>query len=62
IDTRIMFVNYAGISVEMQNKILEEISKYNKIEKIIMQQSSATISSNCGFGTFGLLFIQKKVY
>lgn len=62
IDTRIMFVNYAGISVEMQNKILEEIAKYNKIDKVIMQQSSATISSNCGFGTFGLCFIQKKAY
>lgn len=60
IDTRLLFFTYAGLSYKMKQQILEEINKYQKFEHIIEQQASAAISSNCGIGAFGVLFIKKE--
>jgi len=60
IDTRILFFTYAGFSYKMKQKVLDEINKYQKFERIIEQQASAAISSNCGAGAFGLLFMKKE--
>lgn len=59
IDTRLLFFTYAGFSLKMKKKVLEEVSKYQKFDKIIEQQASAAISSNCGVGAFGLLYMKK---
>ena len=59
IDTRLLFLTYAGCSVRQLNEILEEVEKYVKFDKIILQKASATVSSNCGIGIFGLMFIRK---
>ena len=37
----------------------EEIEKYQKFERIVVQKASATISTNCGLGTMGVLYIKK---
>ena len=60
IDTRVLFFTYSGFSYKMKQKILSEINKYQKFDKIIEQQASAAISSNCGVGAFGLLFMKKE--
>lgn len=60
IDTRIAFLTYAGCSVQQLDEILEEVAKYVRFDKIILQKASATVSSNCGVGVFGLMFIRKK--
>lgn len=60
IDTRILFLTYAGCSVHQLEEILEEVEKYVHFEKIITQKASATVSSNCGVGVFGLMFVKKK--
>ena len=60
IDTRVLFFTYAGFSYKMKQKVLSEINKYQKFDKIIEQQASAAISSNCGTGAFGLLFMKKE--
>lgn len=60
IDTRVLFFTYAGFSYKMKQKIINEINKYQKFDKIIEQQASAAISSNCGTGAFGLLFMKKE--
>ncbi len=60
IDTRILFFTYSGFSYKMKQRILKEINKYQKFDKIIEQQASAAISSNCGVGAFGLLFMKKE--
>lgn len=60
IDTRILFLTYAGCTVSQLEEILDEAAKYVKFEKIITQKASATVSSNCGVGVFGLMFIRKK--
>lgn len=60
IDTRILFLTYAGCSTEQLEEIRKEIKKYVFFDHIEMQKASATISSNCGIGSFGLLYMKKK--
>jgi len=57
---RIAFLTYAGCTVQQLNEVLEEVGKYVKFDKIVLQKASATVSSNCGVGVFGLMFIRKK--
>lgn len=60
IDKRILILTYAGCSIRQLEEILEEAEKYVKFDKVIMQKASATVSSNCGVGVFGLMFIRNK--
>ena len=60
IDSRILFLTYAGCTVRQTDEILEEVKQYVRFETVILQKASATVSSNCGIGTFGLMFIRKK--
>ena len=60
IDTRILFLTYAGCTVHQVEEILQEVDKYVHFDKIITQKASATVSSNCGVGVFGLMFVKKK--
>ena len=56
-DTSFIFVTYAGMTEEQLLWIEEKISKRVKFDHIIFQKASAGISSNCGEGTFGLLYL-----
>lgn len=58
IDTRLLFLTYAGCTVRQMDEVLAEVEKYVKFDRIILQKASATVSSNCGVGTFGLMFIR----
>ncbi len=60
IDKRILFLTYAGCSIRQLDEILKEVEKYAKFDKIILQKASATVSSNCGIGIFGLMFVRKR--
>ncbi|MCM1266590.1 MAG: DegV family EDD domain-containing protein [Bacteroidales bacterium] len=60
IDTRILFLTYAGCNVAQIDEILSVVERYVKFDKIILQPASATVSSNCGIGTFGLMFVRKE--
>lgn len=60
IDTRILFVTYAGCSVKEIDEIVEIAEKYIHFDQVILQKASATVSSNCGVGTFGLMFVRNK--
>lgn len=60
IDTRILFLTYAGCSMSQLDVILKEVKKYVDFQKIVVQKASATVSSNCGVGTFGLMFLRKE--
>ena len=60
IDTRILFVTYAGCTVKQIDEIAEIVEKYIHFDKVIFQKASATVSSNCGIGTFGLMFVRKE--
>ena len=58
IDKKCAFVTHAGCSVKMLHKITEEVKKYYSFDSLKVTDASATISSNCGPGTFGVLFIR----
>ena len=60
IDTRLLFVTYAGCSVKQIDEIVEIVEKYIHFDKVVLQKASATVSSNCGIGTFGLMFVKKE--
>lgn len=59
IDTRILFLTYAGCTVRQVDDIIEEVNKYITFDRVVLQKASATVSSNCGIGTFGLMFIRQ---
>ncbi|MBQ1548428.1 MAG: DegV family EDD domain-containing protein [Lachnospiraceae bacterium] len=58
-DTGLVFVTCAGMSEEdivwIENMVRERFN----FEHIIFKKASAGIASNCGPGTFGLLFLEK---
>ena len=58
IDTRILFLTHAGCTVRQVDEIVEEVNKYIEFDRIVLQKASATVSSNCGIGTCGLMFIR----
>ncbi len=60
IDTRLLFITYAGCSSKQLKEFKEEVLKYQKFERIEIQKASATISSNCGLGCMGVLYIKKS--
>ncbi len=59
-DSDIVFVTYMDLPDETLEWIEEEIKKTAYFEHVIFKQSSAAISSNCGPGTFGILYFLKS--
>jgi DegV family protein with EDD domain len=59
-DSEVAFITYADVPMETLLWIKEEISKVAYFENVIFQQASAAISSNCGPGTFGVLYFVKS--
>jgi len=59
IDKKILFITYTGMKREELKEIEEQVKEKVTFENIIHQKASPTISSNCGPGSFGLLFMLK---
>ena len=59
-DEDIVFVTYVDLPEETLHWIEEEIRKTAYFEHVIFQQASAAVSSNCGPGTFGILYMLKS--
>lgn len=59
IDPEVVFLISAGCSYEYLESIKKEIQKYIKCQRLIVNTASATVTSNCGPGTFGVLFMRK---
>ena len=59
IDNRILIITHAGCTVKQQELIAAEVKKYMEFDTVIFQKACATISSNCGLGCFGLLYMKK---
>lgn len=58
IDKRIAFLTSAGCSVKKLERIRNEINGKCRFDSLIQTKASATVSSNCGPGSFGILFIR----
>ena len=59
IDPSVGFITYAGCDEDILEKVREKVNARISFEKLYEQQASATVSSNCGPKTFGILFIRK---
>ncbi len=52
-----IFITHAGCSVSEMRLFSRTVKDYGYFEEVIVTNASATISGNCGPGTFGLLFV-----
>lgn len=59
IDTKTLFITHSGLSKEELKWIEKEVCKKVTFENVIYQKASPAISTNCGAGCFGLLFMLK---
>lgn len=57
IDTRILFITYAGLSNEELTEIQKKVAEKVAFEKVVYQKASPAVAANCGPGTFGLLYM-----
>ncbi len=59
VDKRLLFITYAGLRPVDLDEIASQVRKLVPFETVIYQKASPAISTNCGPGTFGLLFLEK---
>lgn len=59
IESNLLFVTHAGCTVKELTAIKKEIEKYGDFESVCVTNASATISSNCGPHTIGVLYVNK---
>ncbi len=59
-DPDVLFITYADLSMETLSWIREEVGRIAYFEHVIFQPASAAITSNCGPGSFGLLYFEKS--
>lgn len=60
IDRRILFITYAGMESGQIQHIQKLVQQYCPFERVYLQKASSAIASNCGPGSFGLLFMKKN--
>lgn len=58
-DKSFVFLTYAGMTEEELVWVEEKITERVKFDNIVFQKASAGISSNCGEGTFGIIYLVK---
>lgn len=59
IDRRILFITYSGLDNEKLQYIKNLAQQHCPFERIYLQKASSAIASNCGPGSFGLLFMRR---
>ncbi len=59
IDRRILFITYSGMDEKRLQYIQTLVQQYCPFERVYLQKASSAIASNCGPGSFGLLFMRR---
>lgn len=59
VDKRRLFITHAGCSVKTISQIKSEAEKLCRFDEVTVTQTSATVSSNCGPETVGVLFVYR---
>ncbi len=59
IDRRILFITYSGMDEKQLQYIRALVQQTCPFERVYLQKASPAIASNCGPGSFGLLFLRK---
>jgi len=59
IDLKAVIITIAGFPLEEIDSIKKKVLETIPFEKVYVQKASPTISTNCGPGSFGLMFMRK---
>lgn len=59
IDRRILFITYSGMDEKGLQYIQNLVGQYCPFERVYLQRATSAIASNCGPGSFGLLFLRR---
>lgn len=54
-----VFITHAGCSLKLIAKVKNEVARECEFQEIQVTEASATITSNCGANTIGVLFVKK---
>ena len=60
VDTKRIFITWAGIDEKLIKEIHKEVKKCHKFDEIIINEAGSTITGHCGPGTFGVLYFRKE--
>ena len=60
IDTNLLFIAYAGLSEGELEDIKKQVKKKVEFREVVCQKASPVIATNCGPGSFGLMFMKKE--
>ena len=55
----LLFITYSTCPVRLLTKIRQQVQARSSFEQVIETKASATITSNCGANTVGLLFVEE---
>ncbi len=58
-DEEIVFITHSGTTEEIIQDVYEYVSSLNKFKTIYITRAGCVVSSHCGAGTLGVLFIEK---
>ncbi len=59
IDKKRVFITKCSCPLKLINMVKDEVMERCNFEEMIVTEASATISSNCGKNTFGVLFVRE---
>ena len=59
VDHRLLFITYAGLNSQELQQIEQMACQKCSFEKVVFQKASPAILTNCGPGSFGLLYMKK---
>ena len=58
-DEEVVFITHSGTAEEIIQDVYEYVSSLNKFKTIYITRAGCVVSSHCGAGTLGVLFIEK---
>ena len=61
IDRRMLFITYSGMTTKELERIRQKVEAELTFDEIYVRKASPGIATNCGPGTFGLLFFTNNV-
>ena len=59
LELRRVFITHSGVPEETVQKAVETVQKLQPFEEICVTRAGCTVSSHCGPGTLGVLYIRK---
>ena len=59
LDLRRVFITHSGVSPEIEALAEKTVRELQPFEEVCITRAGCTVSSHCGPGTLGVLFIEK---